>query len=572
MEINKRLKKMIRALRETKYMPYMVIILLGIVTTIPLFTMNLSEFNEFRIHIARVTSVKEIIQDGFFPPFINYKYMTGFGYALNIFYGSLTTYIPILISLVTTTNTIALKIFTLITVILSGTTMYMFVNKVTNKRTASLIAAMIYICAPYKLTDMYSRDAVGEYTSFIFIPMIFMGIIEIIDNNKNGDIWLIAGASLLILTHTITTIYTAIFVIMYLILNYKKLKRWEIWKNFILDIIAILMLTSFYTIPLIEHKIGGEYIIYDAEKMGATGADVYNNTTKPTQWFENEFSYKTESPYEDIKFSIGVSILVLSIITIFLARKVEEKYKDVYIIFLLLSIVSLFMCTKAFPWFIMPHIITIIQFAWRMNGFFVFFISIVCGINTYIFSESLHKNKYVAISMIVSVIFVIGILDVSKYITKYDSEIDKRFENALLNAEKIGIYYVNREYMPLKAGNNKEYIEERENRSYILEGNGKIKKEDKNKLYDSIEINDVENAKIELPYLYYKGYTTTLNGERIKNFESDNGFLMVEINDSGKIEVKYTGTIFEKIGFIISALSFIVITTIMVKRKNNYNS
>ena len=68
-------KEKFEKLLNKKYTPYILIILLGIVVSIPLFTMNLSEYNEFRIHIARVTTVKEILKDGVFPPLISYKHL-----------------------------------------------------------------------------------------------------------------------------------------------------------------------------------------------------------------------------------------------------------------------------------------------------------------------------------------------------------------------------------------------------------------------------------------------------------------------------------------------------------------
>lgn len=55
--------------------------------------------------------------------------------------------------------------------------MYLFVKKITNNKIASLIAAVLYIAAPYKLTNLYSRNAMGEYIAFIFITYIFQWII-----------------------------------------------------------------------------------------------------------------------------------------------------------------------------------------------------------------------------------------------------------------------------------------------------------------------------------------------------------------------------------------------------------
>ena len=144
--------------------------------------------------------------------------MLGFGYALNIFYGVLTTYIPILISLITGSGILALKIFTLITVILSGITMYDFVLELVedtnlklnpkekiiacnNLKIIALLASLIYIAAPYKLTDIYARTAVGEYTAFIFIPLVFRGLYKLINDKKKANLYIIIGA---VRTDTIT--------------------------------------------------------------------------------------------------------------------------------------------------------------------------------------------------------------------------------------------------------------------------------------------------------------------------------------------------------------------------------
>lgn len=562
METNNKIKTIIEKIKKNKILPYLIIMLFGILTTMPLFTMNLSEYNEFRIHIGRVTSVKEIIQNGVFPPFLSYKHMLDFGYALNIFYGSLTTYIPILISFFTSTNTMAIKIFTLLTVILSGYTMYRFVYKVTNKKIASLIAGLIYMAGPYKYTDIYSRNALGEYTAFIFIPMIFQGIYEVLNDEKKGNYLLIISASLLVITHTITTIYTAIFAILFLLFNYKKLKKWGLWKNLIVDVVFILLLTSFYTIPIIEHKLNGNYIIYDAECMRATGADVYAETNNPLDWFRGEISYRTQSPYDDLIFTFGFATTFLMIITIFCIKKINKKYKDIYGTFWILAIISLYLATKAFPWFIMPQFLTIIQFAWRLDGFFIFFIALVCGINAYEFSEILKSIKYTVITIIVSVIFIMGGLGVWKYYSKFEPEKDKKFETIMLEAEKIGPYNINRDYMPYKAGKNIDYLQKRENRTYVIKGKATIVSENKDKLNDKIEIAEVENATLELPYLYYMGYTVTINGNRTETYESEKGFLCINAKESGTIEVKYTGTTFEKIGFIISSLGLIIIISI----------
>ena len=89
-------------------------------------------------------------------------------------------------------------------------------------------------------------------------------------------------------------------------------------------------------------------------------------------------------------------------------------------------------------------------------------------------------------------------------------------------------------------------------RKVIEISNNEINNKEKN----FTEINNVENNSklntenkvvLELPFLYYHGYTTKINGKKVKNYESKNGFLCIETTENGKVEVNYTGTVIEKL-------------------------
>ncbi len=564
--------KAIKRIINNKFFPYIIIFALSTIICIPLFEMNMSEYNEARIHIGRIVSVKQIILDGIFPNFISSKHMLGFGYALNIFYGVLTTYIPILISFITGSGILALKIFTLITVAVSGITMYNFVLEIAEdigydkSKLIALIASLIYIAAPYKLTDIYARTAVGEYTSFIFIPLVFRGLYKLINGKDKANVYIIIGAVGLILSHTITTIYVALFAVIYLLCNLKKLKDTKSIKSIIKDALIILLLTAFYLIPLLEHKMYGDYTIFDAESMGATGQYVYSTTIGFKEWFSSEFSKN------ELIFSFGLVITFAIILTPFVFKKVK-KYPQ-YAEYIVLAILALYMESKLFPWTIMPNVLSIIQFAWRLNGFFIFFISYICAVNIITIVEMIRDKKNILGMATVIGIFMCSWFGVARYmpkenevkqsdnileayVHKYKKDID--FEYGIINSEKIGPYQINREYLPLKACENISYIKNRKDKTIVIDGMAIIEDEQKNGLKDFMKITVLDKAKVELPYIYYHGYTVKLNGEKVKTYESENGFLCVDIDKNGDLVVEYTGTVLEKLGYAISAISLISI-------------
>ena len=98
---------------------------------------------------------------------------------------------------------------------------------------------------------------------------------------------------------------------------------------------------------------------------------------------------------------------------------------------------------------------------------------------------------------------------------------------------------------------------------------------------------------MELPYIYYLGYSVYVDGNKLKTYESDNGFMCVEIsktdinkdmnytienkeknddnnNDENlysKLTLKYTGTILDNISKIISIIGAFIILTMLFNIK-----
>ena len=125
----------------------------------------------------------------------------------------------------------------------------------------------------------------------------------------------------------------------------------------------------------------------------------------------------------------------------------------------------------------------------------------------------------------------------------------------------------------------KEYLQEREDRTYILEGEANIISEEKYRLNDKINIENVkEDTILELPYLYYLGYEVkisydNINYTKLDTFESNNGFLAVKINkcDNASITIEYKGTTLEIASYIISIAGLILLIIYIIIEKKKLN-
>lgn len=231
---------------QRKSIDVIIIILVASFLGIPLLLRNLDVYQDDGIqHIARAYGTFMSFKDGNFFPNVITSFTNNFGYSWNLFYGPISTYGVIFASLITNNFIVGYKIICYIAMILSGIFMYKFMHTLINNRDVALLSSVLYMTFPYHLTDLYTRNALGEYLSFIFIPIVFLGLYNIFFNEDN-PYYLAIGTIGLILTHNISTMLVGIFAFLYLIANCGKLKKETVRKELFLNILITLIITSFF--------------------------------------------------------------------------------------------------------------------------------------------------------------------------------------------------------------------------------------------------------------------------------------------------------------------------------------
>lgn len=312
---------------KRKFIDKKIIFILVIVllTCIPLLKNNIDILRDDGIqHVYRILGNTETLKQFSLFPVVMSEFCNGFGYSWNLFYSPFTAYVPLVFKIFTSSNIICLKLFMICMMFLSGITMYKFVQKITENNKIAIIASIFYMLFPYHLTDMYARVAIAELASFVFIPMVFLGMYNIIDKNEK-DYILAIGTIGLLLSHTIITLYTAIFCFLYCIINIKKIKNKDVIKNIVFNAIIIVLTTSFFWIPMLESKNATSYEVFVPGRMERTEVLIESK-------LELEKLVKTKN--KEMVFELGTFIIISMLLTPFAMRKVNLKYKRLYYIFL----------------------------------------------------------------------------------------------------------------------------------------------------------------------------------------------------------------------------------------------
>lgn len=551
---------------KNRIIDYIIILVFAIVISIPLMSADFNIYGDDGIqHIARLMGTYQTITEGEFPPVIMSNFCNGFGYSWNIFYSPFTAYLPLIFSIFTNSFELMLKLFIILVAFLSGIAMYEFVKKVSKNRHAGLLAAAIYVFAPYRLTDTYMRVAISELASFIFIPITFLGMYNIFNSEEKSikrSLMLTLGAVGLIITHTVITMYVAIFCFIYLLLNIKSLKDKMVLKALGLNILLIILLSSFFIIPLLEHYLSADYEVFVPGRMERT-SELIRNKVEPL-----DLVYTEDNQF---CFEIGLVTTIGIVLTLLAFNKVEKRNRKIYWFSFVAGIVCIIMSLKFFPFENLPSILKMIQFTFRLLEFSTFFLTFFAAYNYSLVIKNFNMRDVVILS-IVAFLLIVPL--------KKNLNFEKRWSEDILwpaievndNTQRVHAGCATFEYLPSKAFENLDYLKHREDRVYVLSGNATILNEEKDGTNMKFEIENVEdNAKLELPYIYYLGYTVEItndNGEtkKVETYESDNGFVAFDVSvaDVGTVTVKYTGTVLMKISYATSAITFVGIVVWLV--------
>ncbi len=351
--------------------------------------------------------------------------------------------------------------------------------------------------------------------------------------------------------------YTAIFAFVYTLINIKKLKNKDILKKLVVNLIFIIVITSFFWAPLLEHEMSADYEVFKSGRMERT------EVLKAFKLSIHELLYSSNDG--GMVYEMGIVTLIGLILTPFAIKKVKKKrYFKLYIFMLISGVLCTIMTLKIFPFEYMPSILKMIQFTFRLLEFSGFFFAFVVAINFGILVKKL-KIYDISILTLILVILTFVLIDKVHYLPNFDENVLWPAVSVSKDTGRVHAGMASFEYLPCKAFENRSYIENRDNTVHILHGNTQISNEYKNNTNMEFEIDyTLENTTLELPYIYYLGYNVYLqNDDRVKLevFESDNGFVSISIPEfaQGKVVVKYTGTLVMKISMVVSFIGFTIL-------------
>ena len=446
----------------------------------------------------------------------------------------------------------SMKIVYFIITFLSAITIYVLSKKIFNNKKIAFLSSIIYITIPYHICEIYIRDAFAENFMFLAVPLIFLGLYNLLDNDyKKFYIYFILGYVIGMYSHLVSMVFCTIFVALFILYHHKYFFSKEKIKSLFISTIIVIGLTLPFLTTVIEYKLLNEYTVFLSDSFTNRATLVYRSIS-----FKDLFMGKPI--YDDIMPYFNIMTIILTLITTIQVILNKTKYKSKLLPMLLYIILLINLVCSKLIWNNIPEIFLMLQFPWRLLVFMSVFISLyapVCLLTNLKINIPKIFNKIIY-SMIICLVLIEGVNNI-----KYYS--NEEYTEDYVLSSKLAMGY-QQEYLPLKTNNARyfrtTYLEKRK-MEIVSDNNTKISIISSSFPNLKFEVKKLkEKTKIEIPRIYYLDYILKdKDGNKVKLTMSKYGMLEADIIKEGKYELYHKNTLIETISNIIGVAMLIFV-------------
>lgn len=540
-----------------------LIIAIAFASSIPLFMKGMNMGQDIEFQLARIEGISDGLRHGDFPVRMNDFFYDGYGYPVDVFYGSALLYIPAILRLIGFTVTASYKAYVFCVNCLTAAAAYYCGRNIFRNKSTAAVMTLAYMLASYRLLNIYVRSAVGEYTAMIFLPLVFLGMWKIYTSDEyslKNSIILATGMLGLVYSHVLTTEHVAIIAVVVAVSLIKKTLRKNTLRTELTAVLIFIIIGAAFIVPFVDYYLNTDTIIkYTAsmpKMIQADGIDIIDYFA----FFKNIFGNSNEVASARMQLTPGMTLIAGLFAAIYLVISGKGNKRINYLTGM--AIIILFMATNMFPWNIFARtypgmIMAQIQFPWRYIGLVSIVLAVLLGLVIEFFEEaSICSGK-----LLIAAVIGMCLVTTGSFVSKYEE-----------GAGQDIIY----DYADLTSypGNGSEYVLCNTPLNY-LDYTLETKNADASIISESgvdmvLEVEAEGNSAIEIPrfaYPYYKASDEAGNEYTIIGGEMNKLRILVSEPYSGKVYVRFAEPWFWRVSEVLSLIGVIALIFVSFKKR-----
>lgn len=324
---------------------------------------------DFSDHVGAVVQAKQAISEGQFPIRVAPWQLNNLRYPLYQFYSNTPYTVAGLINCLVPNPFNSLKITLWLALVLGGVYIYRMAFLLCRSSIVSLLAGIVYLGAPYFITNIIWRGDFTEATAQGILPLVLFYTYRLYSEKYRIRTFCLAALFwyLLVTSHVITFAYTALFIGFFILLLF--LQNYKTWKGMLisgLSVISGMILALWFLAPVL--------LLEGVLKI----SDCLSNPSS-ANWLTSLaslFAIRATPPLQpDGTFSIHCAIglpIILAVGIVFYRSKIKtfklnDEMNRLIVPLLILFVLAFFMIWSPFNfWKFLPHITYVVQFSYRL--------------------------------------------------------------------------------------------------------------------------------------------------------------------------------------------------------------
>ncbi len=314
-------------------------------------------------HMARMYAYQEGLKDGIFPVLWARRMFWGIGSPVLMLNYQIPYYFSMIWHALGLNLDDSFKAVLSFSQIVSGFLMY-FALKSRFKTLPSLVGAILYMVAPYRLLNIYVRGAMGEVFSTMFPPLILAGIWR-----KSVPLQTLGWAGMF-LSHPVgSALYSGVF-LGYVLVCEKFKNVWQGLKKFFIPYVLAFLIAAFNLLPTLALT---KYTYYKTSDSNTLNQFPTLNQLIYDNW---GYGFSTDNDQDEMSFQIGVIqwlLLGMGMVAALSSKKSLPRAKELrYLVLVFIGAVLLMLKETATPIYVYLGMEKIIDFPWRILMIFAF--------------------------------------------------------------------------------------------------------------------------------------------------------------------------------------------------------
>lgn len=228
---------------------------IGLAASLPFFSDVLRNGDDLPFHLYRLSALAKELAQGQFPVRLFTTTLNGFGYPTPLYYCDIFLYLPAALYNCMLPLQLCYQIYGVLVNFCTAVVCYGSLRMIRCNEKISLLGTALYVLSAYRMSNVFLRAAVGEYTAMVFLPLVVCGVVRLYQTERptwRDSVPLAAGMAGLALCHVLSLEMACLFLVLFVLTALKPTFHKARLYALVRAAVLAIGLSAWFLVPMLQ--------------------------------------------------------------------------------------------------------------------------------------------------------------------------------------------------------------------------------------------------------------------------------------------------------------------------------